>query len=284
MFVNKKLRARMKYSEKKTKLTMMRKYGTFFMVASVAFMLGFLTGIQFEDPQSSIANVSLEASMNNPKSFATVFSPRGAITIERPGYTLEYDGRTRNAQWVYECLTSDCLKGKVSRDHFPFQEDPRIPKIFQNTLEDFKGSGFDRGHLAPAADHRVSVEAMRDTFYLSNMSPQVAQFNRGYWVKMEKYVRDLTKSCKSVHVLTGPLFLPQVEENGKKYVKYQVIGPNNVAVPTHFFKVIAKETSAGRMQTEAYVLPNQQIAKEIPLHQFKTTIQEVEKVSGVLFQ
>ncbi|MBS4169120.1 DNA/RNA non-specific endonuclease [Parachlamydia sp. AcF125] len=269
------------------KLTMKHKYGkygTFFWIASTAFILGYLTAGYIEianllPPETELARPQ----RNSSQLFNPIFSPRGAIMIKRPGYTLEYDGRTRNAQWVYECLTAESLKGKVSRDPFPFQEDPRIPKIFQNTLEDFKGSGFDRGHLAPAADHQANPDTLRDTFYLSNMSPQVAQFNRGYWAKMEKYVRDLTKSSKTVHVLTGPLFLPCVAENGKKYVHYQVIGPNNVAVPTHFFKVIARETEAGSIQTEAYVLPNQQIAKEVPLNQFKTSVQEVEKASGVLF-
>ncbi len=73
---------------------------------------------------------------------------------------------------------------------------------------------------------------MEDTFYLSNMCPQNPNFNRGYWAKFEKYVRDLTKAYKAVHVFTGPLYLPKAKQNGQKWIKYQVIGKNEVSVPT----------------------------------------------------
>lgn len=250
-------------------------------LALTAFVLGCLTGMHVESP---VVLTEIVPSKVVTTLRPGILLPQKPLPIERPGYTLEYDGRTRNAHWVYECLTADSLKGKIERINYAFQEDPKIPRMLQNTLEDFKGSGFDRGHLAPAADHKGSADAMRDTFYLSNMSPQDPQFNRGYWVKLEKYVRDLTKNCKLVHVITGPLFLPNLEEHGKKFVKYQVIGRNNVAVPTHFFKVIMRETATGHVNTEAYLLPNRQIAKETPLSQFQTTVQDIEKVSGLLFQ
>lgn len=254
------------------------------ILAICAFCLGCFVGRQFDPGSEKVFQVAKapisvqDETLKEPKSL-----PQKAILIERPGYTLEYDGRTKNANWVYECLTADCLKGQVGRENFAFAEDPKIPKTFQNTLEDFRGSGYDRGHLAPAADHKRSSDEMRDTFYLSNMSPQVPQFNRGYWVKLEKYVRDLTRNSKFVHVTTGPLYLPTIEEQGKKFVKYQVIGKNNVAVPTHFFKVIVRENEYGKTKTEAYILPNQQISKDVPLMQFQATLQDVEKVSGLLF-
>jgi len=268
----------LKHPEKTLKLF---KQAPSIFLALTAFVLGCFTGMQVESPAVVAETTSVKVvSALKPG----ILLPQKPLQIERPGYTLEYDGRTRNAQWVYECLTSENLEGKIERENYSFQEDPKIPRMLQNTLADFKGSGFDRGHLAPAADHKSSADAMRDTFYLSNMSPQVPQFNRGYWVKLEKYVRDLTRSCKLVHVTTGPLFLPNLEEHGKKYVKYQVIGKNNVAVPTHFFKVIMRETTTGSMKSEAYLLPNRQIAKETPLSQFQTTVQDIEKVSGLLFQ
>lgn len=280
----------MSRSNKKEKSAEFLKKYPSLLLALVAFALGCFAGMQVNssnliyEGQTSEYAVAIPSNERSARGSASQMKlPRKSVTIERPGYTLEYDGRTKNANWVYECLTSDCLKGKVERENFAFVEDPKIPKAFQNTLEDFKGSGFDRGHLAPAADHKRSSEEMRDTFYMSNMSPQVPQFNRGYWVKLEKYVRDLTKSSKAVHVTTGPLFLPNLEEHGKKYVKYQVIGKNNVAVPTHFFKVIVRETGVGKTKAEAYILPNQQIAKETPLSQFQATLQDVEKVSGLSF-
>jgi endonuclease G, mitochondrial len=101
---------------------------------------------------------------------------------------------------------------------------------------------------------------------------QYPQFNRGYWAKLERHVRDLTKTSTVVHVVTGPLFLPQEAEDGTRWVKYQVIGDGDVAVPTHFFKVIYLESTR---ESFAYILPNESIVK--------TTVKKVEQVAGILF-
>ena len=71
------------------------------------------------------------------------------------------------------------------------------------------------------------------------MSPQDARFNRGYWAKVERFVRSLTDQFDDLYVLTGPLYLPQLDVSGNWFVKYQVIGnPPNISVPSHFFKGI----------------------------------------------
>jgi endonuclease G, mitochondrial len=169
----------------------------------------------------------------------------------------------------------------VDRLHFDFKEDEQIPEQLRATLADYKGSGFDRGHQAPAANHRSNPKAMADTFYLTNMCPQCPKFNRGYWARLEKHIRDLTKNYQNVYVVTGPLYLPY-EEGNKRFVKYQVIGPNDIAVPTHFFKVITLEDLQGRKEMNAYILPNAEIPSNAPLHQFETTIQKIEKTAGLI--
>ncbi|MDF2576724.1 MAG: non-specific endonuclease [Chlamydiales bacterium] len=209
-------------------------------------------------------------------------APIVAIPVQRSNYKLAYDGRNHTAFWVMEHLTADKLKGNTSRSS-NFKEDPSIPIEVRSTLDDYKGSGFDRGHLAPAANHKSSAQAMDDTFYLSNMSAQVPEFNRGYWSKLESYVRGLVSKHKNLYVVTGPLYLPELDKDGKKYVKYQVIGPHNVAVPTHFFKVILAEKPSGHLKFEAYVLPNKKIDDYIPLEKFSTTVQQVEKLAGLIF-
>lgn len=208
--------------------------------------------------------------------------PKSSIQIKHSCYALDYDCRTKNAYWVYERITSESLNGNVDRKN-SFKEDPAIPELFRSSLNDYKGSGFDRGHLAPAANHKESQEAMADTFFLSNMSPQVPEFNRGYWSKLEKHVRDLTKNYSIVEVFTGPLYLPEVDENGLRWVKYQVIGKNDVAVPTHFFKVLVLENSTGRKDCRAFILPNMQINSKTPLNDFEVTVQKVEKLAGLIF-
>ena len=212
------------------------------------------------------------------------FHPLSNFFIDREEYCLSYDGRNKNPTWVYECLTCDKLCGKSVRDSCQFKEDSSLPKILRATLSDYKNSGFDRGHLAPAANHKESDIAMADTFFLSNMCPQCPKLNRGCWAKLEKYTRDLTKEYSKVHVVSGPLYLPYTDTDGKRYVKYQVIGSNDVAVPTHFFKVILLENTRGAIKTEAYILPNDNsLQNEASLDQFKTTVQKVEKLAGILF-
>lgn len=120
---------------------------------------------------------------------------------------------------------------------------------------------------------------MADTFFMTNMFPQCPQLNRGYWSKLEKHVRDLTRDHQNVYVITGPLYLPY-NEGDKRFIKYQVIGPNDVAVPTHFFKVIILENWQGSKEIRAYILPNQEIAANISLENFRTTVQKVEKLAG----
>ena len=181
-------------------------------------------------------------------------------------------------------LTAKSLEGSVARDNFQFLEVELLPDHMRAALGDYAGSGFDRGHMAPAADCKGSEERMRDSFLLTNVCPQDPEFNRGYWAKLEKHVRDLTKVVATVHVISGPLYLPETDESGKRWVKYQVIGNNAVAAPTHFFKVIVLEDTAGNKKSLAYVLPNAPIVASTPLSQFETTIKKVESLSGIFFE
>jgi endonuclease G, mitochondrial len=205
-----------------------------------------------------------------------LYHPTSYFKIDRAGYSLVYDGRTRNPLWVYECLTAASVNGPAKRLDV-FKEDEMIPSPLRATLIDYKGSGFDRGHQAPAADHRATTDRMADTFYLTNMCPQFPEFNRGYWKEFEIFVRELTKSYLEVHVLTGPLYLPTSYTDGKRYVHYQVIGPHDVAVPTHFFKILILDDGTSQKQTLAYVLPNKKIEAAVSLESFRTTIEKVEE-------
>lgn len=215
--------------------------------------------------------------------FLSFEHPKSEWLIEQPAYSLSYDGQHKQARWVYERLTKKTLKGASKRENLSFVEDTLIPPELRSTNKDYKSSGFDRGHLCPAGDAHSSNKALQKTFNLSNISPQVPQFNRGYWLMLENHVRDLTKKYKVVHVYSGPLYLPHEEADGKRYVKYQVIGPNDTAVPTHFFKILFSEKPDGTFDEKAYILPNLAIDKNTPLEKFETTIEKVVKTSGVVF-
>uniref|UniRef100_A0A7S0RJH0 Endonuclease n=1 Tax=Pyramimonas obovata TaxID=1411642 RepID=A0A7S0RJH0_9CHLO len=204
-------------------------------------------------------------------------------------FVSSFDSRTRNPQWVLERVNRDTAFGEGNRADSKFIEDNAIPARLRNRLDDFKHSGYDRGHLAPAANHRGSQEALDETFTLSNISPQVGNgFNRAYWARVEKFVRDLTKECSDVYVVTGPLYLPTRTESGWSLV-HPMIGkpPSMVAVPTHFYKVILAEYTSLTGKTQqavgAFVMPNMDIDPQIPLSSWIVPLEDLEAAAGMQF-
>jgi len=208
--------------------------------------------------------------------------PVVAKCIQRQDYVLAYDGRTRNAFYVHETITRDSLQGEGERAHHQFVEDQDIPQHIRASLADFKGSGYDRGHLSPCAHHRSNKACMADSFLLSNVIPQDPQYNRGFWLKLERHVRDLTKHYDSVKVITGPLFVPEDQPDGR-YVHVRVIGDSNIWCPTHLYKVIKMKSDRG-VEAKAFLVPNQPISADATIEQFETTVEKIEKLSGIIFQ
>ncbi|KAB7494783.1 Endonuclease G, mitochondrial [Armadillidium nasatum] len=205
-------------------------------------------------------------------------------------FVLSYDTRNRVPFWVFEHLSSSTLikDNTVDRSKCDFHEDTSIHEYFRSHNVDYKGSGFDRGHMAAAGNHKRCHKDCEETFLLSNMAPQVGKgFNRDKWNDIEKYCRKLPDKFKNVYVCTGPLYLPRLlymlENDGKLYVKYQVIGKNHVAVPTHFFKVVVCESESGNLELESFLLPNKSIDDATPIETFHVDPEVIERASGLLF-
>ncbi|CAL2029707.1 CBN-CPS-6 protein [Caenorhabditis brenneri] len=199
-------------------------------------------------------------------------------------FVLSYDYKTKTAHWVCEHLTPERLKHAegVDRKLCEFKPDVTFPQKFLSQNTDYKASGFDRGHLAAAGNHRKSQLAVDQTFYLSNMSPQVGRgFNRDKWNDLEMHCRRVAKKMLNTHIITGPLYLPKLDSDGKKYIKYQVIGDNNVAVPTHFFKVALFEVTPGKYELESYILPNAVIEDTVEISTFHVPLDAVERSAGL---
>jgi len=201
-------------------------------------------------------------------------------------YVLSYDRRNRVAHWVFEHLTPQSVNAndQVDRSKSDFKPDESIHPYFRSLNSDYKGSGFDRGHLAAAGNHRSHQIHVDHTFFLTNMAPQVGVgFNRDSWNRLESHVRKLVRKHINVYVCTGPLYLPRKEPDGNTYVKYEVIGANSVAVPTHFYKIIVCETPDNQLEMESYVMPNQKIDNETPLKAFQVAPESIERHAGLLF-
>ena len=189
--------------------------------------------------------------------------------IDRPGYALGYIEYHEQAAFViYKLTAREALTKEVQRTN-RFRRDPEIP-TGSATTADYRRSGYDRGHLAPAADMAFSVQTMADSFFMSNMSPQKPAFNRGIWKRLEEQVRQIAIREKAIYVVTGPI-LPK-----KKTV---TIGANQVTVPTHYYKVIFDLTPPRKMI--GFILPNE--GSDRPLEDFAVTVDVVEKATGLDF-
>lgn len=187
-----------------------------------------------------------------------------------PGYTLQYNETFEQADWVVYELTKEEVEGTAAERSDKFRSDSAIP-TGSATDADYKKSGYDRGHLAPAADMKFSEEAMTTCFLYSNMSPQAPAFNRGIWASLEAMVRFWAVENGAVLVATGPVLDKD---------EYPAIGPNEVAVPEFFYKVVLDNTPPERKGI-AYVLPN--AAPEKPLSAYACSIDRAEEITGIDF-
>ena len=198
-------------------------------------------------------------------------------------YSICYRESYEQAEWSAYCLTSEHLVKNASRSD-DFRPDPEI-STGSATLADYKASGYDRGHLSPAADFAFDKGAMSETFYMSNMSPQAGSFNRGIWKDLESTVRDWAKKFGRVYVVSGPVL-------DKKASDYESIGKNKVSVPQYYYKVLLapvyedeadKETpeDAKNVTAIGFIFPNTKCAGTI--FDYAVSVDEVEKRTGIDF-
>ena len=196
--------------------------------------------------------------------------PGSADTIiDREGYALGYIEYHEQPAWVIYHMTYDEVTTKATSRNDNFREDPEILSG-SATLADYRGSGYDRGHLAPAADMSFSIKTMDESFYMSNMSPQKGEFNRGIWKDLEAQIRSFAISEKDIFVVTGPI-LPKT--------KTITIGANKVTVPDAYYKVVYDRTPPEKMI--GFILPNAGSSKS--LQDFSVTVDAVEQATGLDF-
>ena len=189
--------------------------------------------------------------------------------VERPYYTLRYSEEHEQALWVAYILYADSLKQTTFERKDDFREDSRI-KTGSASLSDYKGSGYDRGHIAPAADFSYSEFALSQSFFMSNMSPQDPSFNRGVWKKLEDQVRAWAMKNDQVYVVTGPVLNKT----------YKTIGSNKVSVPEYYYKIIL-DMRKPEIKAIAFLMKNEKSSAQ--LSSFVVTIDSVEQLTGLDF-
>ena len=188
--------------------------------------------------------------------------------VHHTAYSLLYSEEHEQAIWIAYELTSEETNKKFDRSDI-FIVDPAI-KTGSATTADYTGSGYDRGHLAPAADMSWSNQTMQESFYYSNMSPQDQSFNRGIWKKLEELVRTWAVDNESLYVVTGPILSSGLS----------TIGPNDVSVPNYYYKVLLDYSQPG-IKAIGFILPNH--ANKGSLTEFAMPIDRVEAMTGLNF-
>ena len=192
----------------------------------------------------------------------------GDEIVRHSAYTLGYSEQHEQARWVAYELTSAELDGHAKRKD-DFRSDPSV-STGSASLVDYRGSGYDRGHLAPAADMKLSSTYMSESFFMSNMSPQLPGFNRGIWKNLEAVVRKMSIANQSIHIVTGPILS---SNKGS-------IGTNQVTIPRFYYKVILDYT-APEFKAIGFIIANE--ASNQPLSSYATTVDRIEERTGLDF-
>ena len=218
--------------------------------------------------------------------------PTGPVTNERllvqRDYVIGYDGDLRVPLWTAERIEAARLVRVERKDCF--RADPRLPAAEASTPADYREPIYDQGHIAPFANQSTSAIAGHNSFIMSNMAPQTCQFNRGIWQILEGITRLWAQEHGTVHVLSGSIFdrdgdgvrdpdeaAPRMRSNS---------GAERVAVPSHFYKIIAVNRAPGEFETLSILMPHNEANPDGPaalryLEAHVTTVEAIERVAGV---
>lgn len=189
--------------------------------------------------------------------------------IEREGYALGYSYDMKIPLWVAYRLTSNEVVSTTARRSNNFRVDFNLV-TGRSSPEDYAKSGYDKGHLAPAADMHWSTNAMNESFLMSNMAPQTPTLNRRTWSSIESIARRQAIEEGSVFIFTGSIATNMMPK---------IIGKNRVVVPDAFFKVIYDETPPQKMI--GFIVPNESPSTNIWI--YACTVSNVEEVTGMKF-
>ena len=190
------------------------------------------------------------------------------IIISHTGYSFLYNETHEQSNWVAYDLTKEETHKLYDRTN-KFIPDPNVKTETAND-KDYAASGYDRGHLAPASDMGWSLTSMAESFYYSNMSPQVPSFNRGIWKKLEELMRTWAIENNSVYIVTGPVLTDSLP----------TIGDNKVSVPNYYYKVIL-DNNEPDLKGIGFIIPNTGSSES--LQHFAVSIDSVEKFTGIDF-
>lgn len=218
-----------------------------------------------DGPQSEIQNPKSKIECQVPEE---IFPASSGELVRHTWYTLGYSEDHEQAEWVAYELTRERLDKKWAERPNSFRPDPEV-RTESATPRDYNSSGYDKGHLCPAADMAFDAAAIDETFFMSNMSPQVPAFNMGVWRELEELTRDWARRFNHLYVVTGPVLTQPGQGQ---------IGFSKVTVPSYYYKVLL---APDQQKAIAFILPNQ--VSEKPVIDYACSIDKVENSTGIDF-
>lgn len=193
--------------------------------------------------------------------------------IDKHAYILSYNNETRCPNYVAWKLTEERLTPNVERTDF-FVEDEDVDLDYRVKHSDYSNSGYDRGHMCPAADNRFDMTAMEECFTMSNICPQNRTLNAGDWNDLEEKCRRLARKSDAVYIVCGPIF----NGGNNRYIGKRK--KHKIAVPDKFFKVILVNNNDTYMAI-GYVMDNDDSKKD--LADYAVSVDVVEQLTGFDF-
>lgn len=215
---------------------------------------------------------------------ATLFNANDYLVL-RPQYALSYNRDRGISNWASWQLNQNWL-GDLPRPEF--ETDLALPQDWYRVKpSDYTGSGFDRGHLIPAADRNKTTADSESVFLMSNILPQAPDNNQGPWERLESYCRMLARQGKELYIVAGSAGIGGTGMKGKQ----TTLANGAVTVPATLWKIVVVLERPGLtldsiMQTTpiiAVLMPNQQGIKETNWTSYRTSIDAIEQLTGYDF-
>lgn len=203
--------------------------------------------------------------------------PFSEVLINENSYIVGYNGNSKSPNWVLQIIESRNLLEESKYSHTQLSQSTEIPQELQASLSDYHDSDYSSGLLVlPLKNDILSL-----TFSLTNTVPMHKKFKGEYWNKLQNQTLEMARKHNKIVVISGPLFLNERKEKDMKFVTYQVIGQNKIAVPSHFFKTIYY-TLENVLKSKSFLIPNKEISIDVPIETFEISVVDLQKISGIL--
>lgn len=257
-----------------SKTTLIRSIFFFVGICILIYILSGVKSNSWDAPiQKSDSGKNVVISSEKGSSVDANFYPTSTTgeVIKHKHYVLSYSEEHEQPEWVAYKLTEDNLRKPRVKRAKKFNQDDAIPTLSAKH-NDYSHSGYTRGHLAPAGDMAFSEEAMRESFLMSNMSPQIKAFNGGIWRELEENVRDWAFDNDELYIVSGPILT-------EGHIIKQ-IGFNKVSVPDMFYKIIL-DLKEPEQKSIAFLMPNEKSIQ--PIKDYIVSIDKIEELTGINF-